>query len=87
MYRKGLVYTMKVDILKSGCLALVARLRLPLDHRVSSTYSLPFCLLKEEASPHRLPENKNKTVRSAARNMNKSKKDKKSCTAKGKFIQ
>ena len=45
MFRKGLIYTMKVDILKSGSLALVVRLRLPLDHLVSSTYSLPFCLV------------------------------------------
>ena len=44
---------MKVDILKSGSLALVARLRLPLDHLVSSTYSLPFCLLKDEAPPEK----------------------------------
>ena len=67
---------MKVDILKSGYLALVARLRLPLDHLVSSTYSLPF-----------FPLEKNKTVESAARNMNKIKRGQRSCTAKGKFIQ
>ena len=70
---------MKVDILISGSLALVARLRLPLDHLVSSTYSLPFYLVA--------PPEKKQTVESAARNMNKIKRCQRSCTAKGTFIQ